>query len=60
MANNEKKTKYKEIPAINSWQKKVKKNKNVIPKSGCKIIKQDIVKKETTSGNKYDFRPLTT
>ena len=47
------------MPAINNWQKKVKKNKNVMPKSGCNIIKPDIAKKEITKVNKYNFRPLT-
>ena len=51
-------TKYIERPAINSWQKKVKKNKNVIPKSGCKIISPDIIINEITKAIKYDILPL--
>jgi len=31
-----------------------------MPKSGCKIIKLDIIKKEKINVNKYNFRPLTT
>ena len=44
-------------PAINNWQKKDADNKNVMPKSGWKIIKPTKTKKEKNNIFKYIFLP---
>ena len=57
IANNAKITKKIDKPAINNWQKKVRKIKKVIPKSGWSIIKAEITINEKININKYDFLP---
>ena len=55
---NRKKTKYIDNPAINNWQKNVRKIKKVIPKSGCKIINPATIINERVKITKYKFLPF--